>query len=130
MHSIRMRTVRSVTVSRRIPRTPPCNHTPPATMHAPPATTHAPCNHTCPLQPCTPRLQPRTPPPHNHTCPLGKHACPSGKHVRPPVDRHTCKNITFANAGGNKGLPRHKENAEFGSSFFQAEETQRICQKY
>ena len=59
MHSSRMRTARSLTVSRRIPCTPPQQpHPPPATTHTPVATTHAPSAtmHAPPRnhQPCTP----------------------------------------------------------------------------
>ena len=56
MHSSRMRTTRSLTVSHRIPCMPPF------TMHAP-FTTHAPHNHACPPQPCMPPSpQPCMPP--------------------------------------------------------------------
>ena len=92
MHSSRMRTARSLTVSRRILCTspsnhacPPCNHTcPPATTH-PPTTTHAP-------------QQPHMPPTNMHT-PLQPRMA--------PVDRmtHMCKNITLPQtsfAGGKK----------------------------
>ena len=68
MHSSRMHTARSLTVSRCIPHThpttthappqphmPPCNNAyPPTTMHIPrqprmpPTTMHTPCNHACP----------------------------------------------------------------------------------
>ena len=65
MHSSRMHTAHSLTVSRRIPRTPrlpPCM--PPTTMHAPrnhicpPATMHTPHNHVCP--PATMHIPPAT----------------------------------------------------------------------
>ena len=78
-----MRTARSLTVSRRILRTPPATtHAPPPQpcmppTTTPPATMHAP-------QPCTPQ-QPHTPPPW--------------------TEWHTCKNITLPQtsfAGGNK----------------------------
>ena len=117
MHSSRMRTARSLTVSRRIPRThipptmhAPRNHThpPPATMHTPwqpcihpwqpcmPLSNHTPPgNHTYPpatmhappLQPCIPPWQPCMPP-SNHTPPATMH---------PPVDRITdaYENITL-----------------------------------
>ena len=52
-----MRTARSLTVSRRILRTPPWQPRmpPPATTHAPQATMHAPLATThAPRQPCTP----------------------------------------------------------------------------
>ena len=61
-----MRTVRSLTVSRRIPRTPPRHHAPPTTTHGPPQ----PCMPPSPLQPCMP--------PHNHICP------PATTHTPPP----------------------------------------------
>ena len=79
MHSSRMRTARSLTVSRRIPRTPPSpprtpprNHACPPQPCMPPATMHTPHNHTHPLQP-------HTPPPHNH-------AYPPDNHTRPPAN--------------------------------------------
>ena len=115
MHSSRMRTARSLTVSRRIlctpphnhawspgnhahppgnhahpqqPRTPPNNHTPPGNHACPPATTHTPSNHTCPLQqPCTL--------PSNHTCPplATTHTPPETMHApqqpRTPPGNHT-----------------------------------------
>ena len=94
MHSSRMCTARSLTISCHILCTP-CNHAhPPTAMHGPlqpcmppsnhahmhpttthappsnhacpPATTHAP-NHTCPLATMHTPRQPCTPP--NHTCP-------------------------------------------------------------
>ena len=68
MHSSRMRTARSLTVSRRIPCTPP------ATMHTP-GTVHAPWHHSYPPAPCTPPT----------------------RHVPPCGQTDTCKNITFAN---------------------------------
>ena len=75
MHSSRMRTARSLTVSRRILRMPlqqphmppttthpPRNHAhPPTTMHACPPCSHAPPGNHAPQQP---RM-----PPSNHTCP-------------------------------------------------------------
>ena len=105
MHSSRMHTARSLTISRIIchacppPHTPPAMHNPPPAMHIPPAMhttplpSMPPC-HTHPLPcmplPCTPSLAMHTPP--GHACPLVTHA-PS------PMDRMTdiCKNITFAN---------------------------------
>ena len=67
MHSSRMRTARSLTVSRRFLHMPPLPpgktmHTPPGvTTHGPPlgATTHAPLEKLC------------TPPQKNHRCPSG-----------------------------------------------------------
>ena len=121
MHSSRMRTARSLTVSRHIlcmPPPQPCMpHHPPATMHAPqqPHMPPSPANHTRlpPLQPCMP--------PSNHACPLAtmhspqqphmppatthtpRQPCtPPSNHTHPPCNHacgqtHTCKNITFAN---------------------------------
>ena len=109
MHSSRMRTARSLTISRHV-------------LCMPPATMHGPRNHACPPQLCTPPYhacppQPCMPPlscmppcnhacppyhacPHNHTCPLPPpttHAPPPATHACPPVNRitDTCKNITF-----------------------------------
>ena len=106
MHSSRMRTACSLTVSRRILRTPPpekTTHAPPekpcmpppkktcmpprkktckppgATMHTPRATTHDPqSNHACPPeQPCTS--------PRNHAAPQSNHGCtPQSNYARPP----------------------------------------------
>ena len=104
MHSSRMRTARSLTVSRRIPCTPPCNHACPSTIPPSPQPCMPPHNHACPpatmhvpLQPCTPPcnhahpLQPHIPPttthtPHNHACPLQLHMPPN--HA-PPGTTHT-----------------------------------------
>ena len=82
MHSSRMRTTRSLIVSRHIPRMPPLCHTylPFAMRTHPSFTTHAPPdNHACPQQPCTPpatthapqqphmpQQQPCMPPPTTH----------------------------------------------------------------
>ena len=101
MHSSRMRTARSLTVSHRK------NHACPpagATMHAPPEQPRMPpqeqpcmppqSNHACPPE------QPRTPPQSNHTRPPGSnHArSPRSNHACPPCGQtDTCKNITFAN---------------------------------
>ena len=105
MHSSRMRTARSLTVSRRVLCMPPQQpHMPPATTHAPYNHTpnHAyPYNHTCPPQPCMS--------PHNHTHPPQPCMPPTTTHApttmldppatmhAPPVNRitDTCKNITF-----------------------------------
>ena len=76
MHSSRMRTARSLTVSCRIPTPPPR-----ATMHAPPLRS----NHACPPdQPCMPppQEQPRMPPRCNHTCPPR-----ATMHTPPPQER-------------------------------------------
>ena len=74
MHSSRMRTARSLTVSRRILRTPPSNHAHPL------ATMHVPHNHACPLQPCIP--------PNNHACP------PATTHAHPPATTHAPLPVT------------------------------------
>ena len=82
-----MRTVRSLTVSRRIPRTPPRHHAPPTTTHGPPQ----PCMPPSPLQPCMPPtttyapLQPRTPhhPPPTTHAPQEAHTHTPGKHAPP-----------------------------------------------
>ena len=73
MHSSRMRTARSLTVSPYLVVSHACppgatTHTPPrATTHAPPgATTHAP-----PVQPCTPPGATTHAPQSNHACPPG-----------------------------------------------------------
>ena len=74
MHSSRMRTTRSLTVSHCALCMPPSNH-----AH-PPATMHAPCNHACPLQ--------TTHTPGNHACsPATTHA-PQQPHM-PPTIMHT-----------------------------------------
>ena len=86
MHSSRMRTARSLTVSRRILCMPPPQPHMPSRDHAPPCN-HAhppqPCMHA-PLQPCTSR-QPC--PPSNHACPLAT-IHPSGNHACPPQQPH------------------------------------------
>ena len=120
MHSSRMRTARSLTVSRRIPCMPPGCHTcpqlpcmPPGCHACPPAATHAPPGcHACPQLPrtppgchaCSPAAM-HTPwlphmPPSCHTwpSPLAAMHNPPGCHARPPCGQtDTCKNITFAN---------------------------------
>ena len=99
MHSSRMRTARSLTVSHRKnharppeqPCTPPGSnhaHAPGATMHTPHpprATMHAPREqpcmppwatmHTPPEQPCTPPQSNHHAPPSNHTWPLWSNPC-------------------------------------------------------
>ena len=99
MHSSRMRTARSLTVSHRKNHAcpPPSNHThPPEQPHMPPrsnhahpprATTHAPPGATthAPLE------QPHMPPRATTHAPQSNHACP------PCGQTDTCKNITFAN---------------------------------
>ena len=89
MHSSRMRTACSLTVSRRIPRMPCCHHACPQQTRMPPTTTytplqpHTPHNYACPLQPCTPPTTMHTP--HNH-------ACPPSTHTPPPCGQtDTCK---------------------------------------
>ena len=113
MHSSRMRTTCSLTVSHHILCTPPSNHAcplqpcmpppqphmppsnhahPPPTMHVPPPTTHAPHNHACPPQPCMP--------PSNHACPPANHTHPPCNHAYPLApcgQTDTCKKITFVN---------------------------------
>ena len=108
MHSSRMRTARSLTVSRSILRTPPgkkpCMPPKNKTTHTP----EKPCTpprkkHACPPE------QPRMSPQSNHTCPpratmhahprATMHALPQGAttHAPPPCGQtDTCKNITFA----------------------------------
>ena len=114
MHSSRMRTARSLTVSRRVLCTPPdnhacplqpctpqqpcmplCNHAcPPATMyaplavtHVPPMTTHAPCNHTHPPATMhTPQQlhTPNPPSPATMHAPLPATHAPQQPRMRPP----------------------------------------------
>ena len=87
MHSSRMRTARSVTVSHRILCTPG-NHTcPPTTMHTPqqPCTPHS--NHACPPATMHTPLQLHMPHPCNHACPHN-HACSPGNHTCPPASMH------------------------------------------
>ena len=66
MHSSRMRTARSLTISRRIPRTPPRHYARPSHNHAHPPNPHnhtCPRNHACrPPQPCTPPSNDALPP--------------------------------------------------------------------
>ena len=102
MHSSRMRTARSLTVSRRILRTAPL----PEKNHARPqkkTCTHIGKNHARPWKkPHTPRKKPCMPPRSNHAPPppRNNHACPPpwSNHSRPPRcgQTDTCKNITFA----------------------------------
>ena len=100
MHSSRIRTARSLTVSHHILHTPPQQPRMPPDMHAPhPATMHAPwqpCipgNHAHPLatmhapwQPCTPQ-QPHAPSNHAHP-PATTHAPLSTMHAPPPSTMH------------------------------------------
>ena len=87
MHSRRMRTALSLTVSRHMPCTPPpptCmpphNHACPPTMHVPLAATHAsPGNHACP--PATMHT------PSNHAHPW-QPCMPPSNHARPPATTH------------------------------------------
>ena len=111
MHSSRMRTARSLTVSRRILCTPsatthiPSNHTHPPSNHAhPPATTHAPSNHACPLAtthaPQQPHTHPPTPTPQQPRMPPCNHAChPSKPRTHPSLWTefltHASENITL-----------------------------------
>ena len=126
MHSSRMRTTRSLTVSGCILRTPPSNHAcPPATMHAPPkpcmpplATTHAPHHaHPHPLATMHALWQPCMPP-SNHAHP------PATMHAPHPVNRMTnrCKNITLPQtsfAGGNyeRHMPEEHPPPKYANVF-------------
>ena len=130
MHSSRMRTARSLTVSRHILHMPPSNHACPlATMHAPqqprmpPATMHAPGNHTCPPSTMHAPQQPHTPPsnharPRQPCMPSPRQPCmPPSKPHMPPLPwqphmpplwteflTHASENITLSQtsfAGGN-----------------------------
>ena len=89
-----MRNPRSLTVSHRIPRMLPCQHTCPlpGTMHAPPApcmppsTMHAPgTTHTAPA-PCTPPGTKHAPP--QHHAPPGTMHAPRTMHATP--HHHAC----------------------------------------
>ena len=91
MHSIRMRTASSLTVSRRILcMPPPSNHAcPPPGNHARPLVQP----HMHPWQPHMPPQQPCMPPtPGNHTCPPQQPCMPPGNHPAathvPPVTMH------------------------------------------
>ena len=113
MHSSRMRTARSFTVSCHIlcmlpkPRMPPIPQQPctPPSNHACPPQPHTPCNHACP--PATMHA-----PTTMHAPPAAMHAPPQ-PHMppqqprMPPLNRMTnrCKNIILPQtsfAGGNK----------------------------
>ena len=117
MHSSRMRTARSLTVSHRILHMPPQEkpHMPPWEQPCMPPR-EQPCTHTL-GKTMPPREQPCMPPGSNHTHPRSNHACPPGSnhtcpprsnhahpprgttYAPPPVNRITdaCENITFAN---------------------------------
>ena len=91
IHSSRIRTARSLTVSHSICHThPPAMHAP---CHACPPAMHAPC-HTHPL-PCMHPCHTCHPP----VCLYSAGPLHAGIDTCPPVDRMTdrCKNITFAN---------------------------------
>ena len=97
MHSCRMRTARSLTVSHSIHWGGMCVPCMPAAMHAP--TTHYP-----PPPPCMPHHHachlPCMPPPHHACSPC--HACLPATHAPchacpPSGQTDTCENITFAN---------------------------------
>ena len=95
MHSSRMHTARSLTVSRYLIISQA--HTPRATTHAPPTQnnhTHPQSNHACPLG-ATKHAPPKQP----HMPPCSNHAChpPTEQPHMPPVNRMTnrCKNITL-----------------------------------
>ena len=99
MHSSRMRTAHSLTVSLCVVVShtcPPSNHacSPRATMHAPPEQPHMPPRatmHAPPEQPrMPPREQPCMPPGSNHARPLGSnHAHPPSNHASPPEQQRT-----------------------------------------
>ena len=101
MHSSRMRTTRSLTVSRRILCMPP------------PATTHTPRSYTCPLKPRTPPKPCMPPqqsmPPCNHACPPDNHApsttthAPSSQACPPPTTTHP--SATMHDPPGNHACP-------------------------
>ena len=87
MHSSRMRTARSLIVSRRIPCMPPLCHACPFLCHTcmPPWQPHIPLpwQWPCmfpPWQPCTP--------PSNHTHSSGNQACPWQPHMPPSATTH------------------------------------------
>ena len=103
MHSSRMRTARSLTVSCHILCMPPPPHN-----HTPPPAIHAPCNHTCPpnhTSPPTTMHPPATmhapsnyaPPatmhtPRNHACPPTTMHAPPQPHM--PPSNHACPPAT------------------------------------
>ena len=108
MHSSRMHTAHSLTISCHIPCTPPTTMhapwqpcTPQTTMHAPPATTH-PHNHAHPQQPCMPLRNHACLPATMHTpwqphSPPGNHPCwqpcthaPQQPHTPPRRQNHRC----------------------------------------
>ena len=119
MHSSRMLTARSLTISRCIPHMPPSNHTCPLqpfdhacppTMHTPPqpctplATMHSPwqlCRPTttmhAPWQPCIS--------PGNHTCPPSNHAHPTKQPI--PPTNHTHPPPATTHAPPSHTLPNH-----------------------
>ena len=106
MHSSRMRTACSLTVSHHILCMPPHNHTcPPPTMHAPQQPHTPPCNHThCPTTTHAPQQahmlpaathapqQPHTPP--QPCTPLQQPCMPLHNHAHPPTPTHTPSNHT------------------------------------
>ena len=105
MHSSRMRTARSLTVSRRVLHMPPSPlaamhapwqpHTTPQQPHMPPTTMHTPHNHTCPPTTMHIPLQSHTPSAITDASP--QPCTPPCNHAHPPINRitDTCKNITF-----------------------------------
>ena len=95
MHSSRMHTARSLTVSRCILCTHPWQPSMPPSNHAcPPWPCMPPCDHAhpratmhTPWQPCMP--------PSNHACPRGNHNAP-GNHTCPPTTTHALQATTHA----------------------------------
>ena len=119
MHSSRMRTARSLTVSPYLVVSHACppgatTHAPPeqphmppqgATMHTPPgATTHAPPEQLCMPPGATMHAPPGAtmhaphPPGSNHTCPLSNHTCP-------PRSNHACPRATTHAPRSNHTTP-------------------------
>ena len=119
MHSSRMRTACSLTISCHILCMLPHNHAPPTTMHAPNnhahpnTTTHQPCNHTHPLNnhapPATTHAsqQPHMPP-SNHTCPPATTHAPQ-QPCMPPATTHApwqpCTSPTTMHPPSNHAHP-------------------------
>ena len=105
VHSSRMRTARSLTLSRSICHTCTPHHTPPTTHAPPPLPCMPPC-HAHPL-PCTPPCQacppamyaplscmpPATQPPPCYACPPP--CTPPTMHALPCEQNGRCKNITY-----------------------------------
>ena len=92
MHSSRMHTAHSLTVSHCILCTPPSTTHPLPAMHALQQPCTPPHNHTHPQQPCTLRGNHTCPPatmhvPHNHACPLVTTHAPHN-HAHPLATKH------------------------------------------